>query len=236
MHVDVAFPMYEPGPKVDVKEASTPHKLALVRCRLTPLPPVVRVDTNEIIDREKQSRKQVRPRTPDDSGASSSQGGSRPDSSQQNITGPDKMTTKLLACERAMPLYSENDRCGYANVGVDTAVDDADPLPDSMPRDYLEYLNVDRRRSLCIEHALTLSELGEEGCKSAGLLPLHIEGPLRLHFSAASQKWSQRCSGLTTQSISEGGELLSAHLFRGYFLSPPLISSIDCMGNFTNVP
>jgi hypothetical protein len=234
MHVELAIPVYEPGPKFDINEALPMQKLVLAPCRLTPLP-VVRVDTNEIIDRERQSRNQARPITPDDSGLSSSQDGSRLNNSQECSTGADNMTAKLAACRRTMPLYSENED-GYAIVGVDTAVDDAEPLPDSMHRDYVECLNVDRRRSLCIDYALTLSELGEEGCKRAGLMPLRIAGPMLLHISAASQKWSEGCSGLTTPSIGGCGELLSAHHSRGYYLSPPLTPSIDCMGNFTNVP
>jgi hypothetical protein len=124
-----------------------------------------------------------------------------------------------------------SDQDCYADVGADESLDNAGLLPIIDAED----LNVDFKLEQSIQQAYDIPMLSKPS-KPNGSMPVYADArPLSTHLSAAPRETNQDCSP-SAEWIDRGGDLLAAHGFNGYLCSPPWKSSIDGIGNFTNIP
>ena len=153
-----------------------------------------------------------------------------------NLSPPSKKIMYGSTCKNATCQRTAGDPNSVVNVGLDFGVDDLDFLPDFCVED----LNVDsnlsppgkQNRTQSVKHHSPLVQLGTGECVIAGAVSLPAQNLSSTYASAGVQKLIQESSpSCSTQSIGRGGEILSAHYFRGYLSSAPWVSSIDCMGN-----
>ena len=128
--------------------------------------------------------------------------------------------------EKKLKVISDQD-C-YVDVGVDESLDDAGLLPSIDAED----LNVDHKLEQSIQQAFDIPVLA----KPNSSMPVYADArPWSTHSSAAPREKNQDCLP-SAEWIDRGGDLLAAHDFKGYLCSPPGKSSIDGIGNFTNIP
>ena len=121
-----------------------------------------------------------------------------------------------------------SDQDCYADVGVDVGLDNVGLLPSIDAED----LNIDNKLEQSIQQTFDMPSLS----KFNSSMPVHADAsPWSTHSSAAPREMNEGCSP-SAEWIDRGGDLLAAHGFKGYLCSPPWKSSIDGIGNFTNIP
>jgi hypothetical protein len=143
-----------------------------------------------------------------------------------------KKTSEALGFQNEKILKTKlevlSDQDCYADVGVDLVLDDAVLLPSIDAQD----LNIDYKLEKSIQQAFDMPMHS----KLNSSMPVHDDAsPWSTRPSAAPRELSEDCLP-SAEWIDRGGDLLAAHCFKGYLCSPPWKSSIDGIGNFTNIP